>query len=210
MKKPAKHRRRRKDARPGEIIAAAFCEFDEKGFGQTTLSDIAARAGISRTTIYLYFESKEAIFEAAIRDRIERTIDEVAQTVRAPQGDFRTIFTQIITLIYDRLVLSDASVVLKVLISEGRTIPDMVSFYRNEILRKGELTIGALIKRGIDSGELNQDCAQFDVRVFIAPAIMSAIWRRVFDDIDPLDIETFKQSHVRLVCDALLGRRDRQ
>lgn len=206
MKKPVPSHRRRKDARPGEIIAAAFQEFDERGFGQTALADIAARAGISRTTIYLYFDTKEAIFEAAIRDRIERTIDEAAQTVRTPQGDFRTIFTQVIGLIYDRLVLSDASVILKVLIAEGRTIPDMVSFYRNEILRKGERTIGALIQRGIATGELSADCAEFDVRVFVAPAIMSAIWRRVFDDIDPLDVEHFKQSHVRLVCDALLGR----
>lgn len=204
MKKAVTSHRRRKEARPAEIITAAFQEFDEKGFGQTTMAQIAARAGISRTTIYLYFETKEAILEAAIRDRIERTIEEAAQNVQTLQGDFRTVFSKVIDLVYERVVLSDASIILKVLISDGRALPELVSFYRNEIISKGERTLEALIQRGIQSGEVAPEAAEYDVRVLIAPAIMSAIWRRIFDEVDPIDIEHFKRSHVKLVCDALL------
>ena len=40
-------RRRRKEARPGELQAAALELFVEKGFAATRLDDVAARAGVS-------------------------------------------------------------------------------------------------------------------------------------------------------------------
>ncbi len=60
-------RRRRKEERPGEIVAAAFEEFARSGFAATKLDDVAARAGITKGTIYLYFPSKEDLFLATMR-----------------------------------------------------------------------------------------------------------------------------------------------
>ena len=51
--------RRRKKARPGEIVDAALEVFAEKGFVSAKLDDIARRAGISKATLYLYFDTKE-------------------------------------------------------------------------------------------------------------------------------------------------------
>ena len=199
-------RRRRKEARPSEIVEAAFAEFAERGFGNSTLAGIARRAGISRTTIYLYYETKEAIFEAAIRGSVETTIDRVARMIETADGDFRTVFSRVIDTIYGRLVEGEASVILKVLIAEGHQMPALVAFYRTEILSKGERTIEALMARGIASGELSPACRTVDVRVVIAPAIFAAIWTRVFNMVDPLDLDAFKEAHLQFVCDALLAR----
>ncbi|MBV2361525.1 TetR/AcrR family transcriptional regulator [Thalassococcus sp. CAU 1522] len=206
MKNTLPPRKRRKDARPAEIIAAALEEFEVRGFGRSTLAGIAKRAGISRTTIYLYFDTKEAIFEAAIRSSVERAIDDVAEIAGSAEGDFGTFFARAVDLIYDRLVEGKAAVFMKILVAEGQFMPDLVAFYRREILSKGEAAIGALIARGIKTGELPESCRSEDVRVFMAPAIFAALWLRVFDKVDPLDIEAFKQAHVRLVVDALRGR----
>ena len=54
-------RQRRKEARPAELAAAALTLFVEKGFAATRLDDVAARAGVSKGTLYLYFDSKEAL-----------------------------------------------------------------------------------------------------------------------------------------------------
>ncbi|HLY78578.1 MAG TPA: helix-turn-helix domain-containing protein, partial [Caulobacteraceae bacterium] len=54
---------RRKEERAPEILEAALASFAEKGFAGTRMDDIAARAGITKGTIYLYFESKEAVFK---------------------------------------------------------------------------------------------------------------------------------------------------
>ena len=50
--------KRRKDARPGEIVAAALEVFGERGFAATKLTDVARRAGVTKGTVYLYFDSK--------------------------------------------------------------------------------------------------------------------------------------------------------
>ncbi len=60
--------RRRKEARPAELTAAALELFVEKGFAATRLDEVAARAGVSKGTLYLYFESKEDLFKAVIRE----------------------------------------------------------------------------------------------------------------------------------------------
>ncbi len=199
-------RKRRKDARPHEIVTAALAEFEERGFGQSTLASIARRAGISRTTIYLYFESKEAILQATIRNSVERAIDDVAGIARSREGDFRTLFALAVDVIYQRLVEGDAAVLFKVLVAEGQLMPELVAFYRREILSKGERAIRSLIERGIATGELSEACRSDDVRIYISPAVFAALWMRVFDRVDPLDIAAFKTAHVRLVTDALLAR----
>ena len=52
---PSTRWRRRKDARPGEIVAAGLACFAERGFAATRLEDVASRAGITKGTLYLYF-----------------------------------------------------------------------------------------------------------------------------------------------------------
>src|ERR1700760_2412102 len=63
-------RTRRKDARPGEIVAAALATFADRGYAATKLEDVAAAAGISKGTIYLYFSTKEDLFRAVVRQAV--------------------------------------------------------------------------------------------------------------------------------------------
>ena len=49
-------------------VFAALALFVDKGFAATRLDDVAARAGVSKGTLYLYFSSKEALFKAVIED----------------------------------------------------------------------------------------------------------------------------------------------
>ena len=57
-------RQRRKDARPSELLDAAMALFVEKGFAATKSEEVAARAGVSKGTLYLYFPSKEELLLA--------------------------------------------------------------------------------------------------------------------------------------------------
>jgi AcrR family transcriptional regulator len=62
-------RRRRKQARPRELLDAALAVFVEKGFAAARAEDIAARAGVSKATLYLYFRSKDDLLKALIAER---------------------------------------------------------------------------------------------------------------------------------------------
>ena len=66
----APKRERRKEARPGELLDAALDLFVEKGFSATRVEEVAARAGVSKGTLFLYFQSKEDLFKAVVRENI--------------------------------------------------------------------------------------------------------------------------------------------
>lgn len=55
--------RRCKRTRPDKILYAATRVVQEKGYAAVRMADIAARAGISVGTIYLYFSGKEDLLK---------------------------------------------------------------------------------------------------------------------------------------------------
>ena len=76
-------RERRKEARPGELLAAALELFVEKGYAATRSEEVARRAGVSKGTLFLYFASKEELFKATVREH-------VLPSVAAAEGLART------------------------------------------------------------------------------------------------------------------------
>ncbi len=204
MANTSRKRRRRKDARPEEIVRAAFQEMSEKGIARSTLGSIAARAGISRTTVYLYFPTKQDVFKAVVRETVERTIDEAAVIVGTPTGSFAELFRRVIDTVYERLVEGEASVVLKALVAEGSEQAELVAFYHAEILSKGRATIEQLIAFGLRSGELDERAGDLDPRLLVSPAIFAAIWGLVFERVEPLDLKRFRQNHVDVMLHGLL------
>ena len=78
--------RRRKETRPTELLDAALSVFAEKGFAAARMEDIATRAGAAKGTIYLYFPSKEAVFEALVRTLIVPNLDLAEAVARAMRG----------------------------------------------------------------------------------------------------------------------------
>src|ERR1041385_9554542 len=63
-------RRLPREVRRDEILAAALAVFSELGFGRATLNDVAEGAGVTKGALYHYFESKEQLFIALLRERL--------------------------------------------------------------------------------------------------------------------------------------------
>src|SRR3569833_1266577 len=68
------------------LLDAAAAEFGEKGFHEGSISGITRRAGVALGSFYTYFDSKDAIFRALVRDMSGRVRDEVAPAIRAAKG----------------------------------------------------------------------------------------------------------------------------
>ena len=83
---PSTRWRRRKEARPDEILAAALASFAERGFAATRLEDVAARAGISKGTLYLYFGGKEELFEAVVRAMLLPNLEQLEALAATYEG----------------------------------------------------------------------------------------------------------------------------
>ena len=91
-------RKRRKEARPSELSAAALDLFVEKGFAATRLEDVAQRAGVSKGTLYLYFDSKEALFKSVIEDGVVPVLVEGEEIASRHEGSAFELLEKLLAL----------------------------------------------------------------------------------------------------------------
>ena len=80
-------RERRKQDRPGELLEAELDLFVEKGFAATRSEEVAARAGVSKGTLFLYFPSKEELFKAVVMENVARPVAEGITEAENFQGN---------------------------------------------------------------------------------------------------------------------------
>jgi AcrR family transcriptional regulator len=64
------------------LLEAAALEFGERGYHDAAITGITQRAGVALGTFYTYFESKEEVFRALVRDMSQATRAHVAEAVR--------------------------------------------------------------------------------------------------------------------------------
>ncbi|HEX2556465.1 MAG TPA: TetR/AcrR family transcriptional regulator [Microvirga sp.] len=202
-------RRRRKEARPAEIVEAGLLEFSEKGFAAARLEDVAARAGIAKGTIYRYFESKEALFEAALLSRVTPMLDGVEAAVDAFPGSSEDLLRLLLTRIYEDMVGSDLHVLLRVIIADGARFPTISEAYYRRILSKGRSLLRRIVERGIARGEFRSGAVADLPMVVVAPALMAAIWRMTFARYESIPPERFLAAHLDLALHGLLERAPR-
>ena len=90
-------------ARRDQIIAAGLACFARTGYYATTMSDVAAQAGVSKGTPYLYFDSKQALFlalheqwDCGARQRVDDAVAALPETDRqSPRTVLRAVSTAI-------------------------------------------------------------------------------------------------------------------
>ncbi len=200
-------RQRRKDARPQEILEAAMETFAEQGFAGAKIEEIARRAGVAKGTVYVYFATKDALFEAMVRENISPIFERLETLVQASEASAGELLTAIVSRIYTELIDNPARrVIMQILIAEGSRFPHLTEFYHNEVLAKGKHILRTLVSRGIASGEFRPSFPLTNPEVIMAPAIMAAVWKMTFESIAPLNMEHFIASHLDLVLNGLRNR----
>lgn len=168
---PLPRRGRRKQARPGELLEAALSLFVEKGFAATRVEEIAARAGVSKGTLFLYFPTKEDLFRAVVRESVAGRFDEWNQEFQTFQGDTPEMLRYCMRSWWERLGATPASGITKLMLSESQNFPEVAAYYQAEVIEPGKGLIRRILERGVARGEFRVadiECAVYSV---IAPMI---------------------------------------
>ena len=168
---PQGRRERRKEARPGELLDAALDLFVEKGFAATRSEEVAARAGVSKGTLFLYFPSKEELFKAVVRENISGRFKEWIDEFEAFEGDSAEMLRYCMKAWWDRLGAGRASGITKLVISEARNFPDIAAFYQQEVIVPGQDLIRRMLQRGIARGEFHVVDLDYAIYSLTAPMI---------------------------------------
>ncbi len=196
---------RRKDARPGELAAAALELFIERGFSATRLDDVAKRAGVSKGTLYLYFDSKEELFKTVIQEGIVSRIAEYEVYMRAYEGRSADLIRDLVTTWWEQIGGTKLGGITKLMMSESGNFPELATFYHDEVITRAMGLFVYVIERGIKSGEFRPMAMDYVPRICAAPLVMLMLWQHSFDacggnDIDP---HAYLQTHIDLLIHSL-------
>ena len=170
-------RRRRKDERPSELVAAALDLFVERGFAATRLDDVAARAGVSKGTLYLYFESKEALFKAVIEEAIVPLLASAEDVIANDQGTSIDLLRRLLNGWWEQIGATRLAGVPKLIIAEARNFPAVAQYYHDAVIVRGRALLRTLLQRGIERGEFRPLDLETAIDVIYAPLMMRVVWR---------------------------------
>lgn len=171
---------RRKEDRPQEITEAAFEVFAEQGYARARVQEVASRAGVSKGLLYLYFETKQALFKAVIRSVAMRRIDALLLAVERSDLSAEAFIRGPLVAFMKGLPKSPVAVVIRLLIAEGQRHPDLVEYYWENVVSRGLGAMSELLERGVRNGEFRRTSVTELPQLIIAPALVSVMWHILF------------------------------
>ncbi len=157
-----------KEARKDQILKAAEKVFSEKGFQNSTISDVAKETGVSDTTIYEYFSSKEELLFCIPREGIElskRMLDSHLNYINGTTNKLRGMIYHLCKFYQDNPFFASISLMtLKTnkKFMETDTYKDLIAYY--------DIMIN-VINEGIQSGEFKEDVDPYFIRSVILGSV---------------------------------------
>lgn len=200
--------RRRSEARPGEIVQAALEVFAEKGFAAAKLDEIAKRAGISKGALYLYFETKEDIFRAVVREAVVPNIDVVEDLL----ANATLPFPDLLRLAVGRIVVtvggSRVGAVAKLVIGESQNFPELARVWHDEVISRALGALTGLLERAQARGEIRPGDARLQAFSIIGPLLIGVLWQETFAPVgaSAVDLEALALQHCETVLTGLASR----
>lgn len=159
-------REHKKNEKRSAILEAAREEFEGKFFADVTLEAVAARAGVGKGTLYLYFKNKEDLFLQLAVDGMDEMAARVKEMTES-EGAYKNVFFQLGGELVDffqhrvglvRLMHQTGS---KQIVSEFKK-------YR----RRMKNAVHAFLERGVAEGVLRDDFSVDVLQVMLAGPLL--------------------------------------
>lgn len=193
--------RRRREARPGEILGAALEQFVEHGYAATKMEDIARRAGVTKGTVYLYYRSKEELFRAAVEESIVPSLSLGEQLLEEQATSAAALFRALIATWWDFMSAPPLSGIPKLIAAEAVNFPSVATFFSEQVQQRGRRLFERVLERGVESGEFRAGLdTRSAARVALAPVVWALIHLHSLHACDrsEVDLETFLEQHVEI------------
>ena len=194
-RKPARTRKVTAEARRQAILAAALTVFAARGFEAARLEDVAARAGVAKGTLYLYFRDKQALFEELIRNAVSPVMEQFGKVAAAPDITPVKALEMFFALFEKEVLGTDRKLLLRLIMAEGPRFPAIAEFYHREVVTRGLGLMRALAERAASEGTFATDAPARYPQLIVAPLLMAVLWDGLFAKIDPLDVGGLLRAH---------------
>ena len=200
---PQSKREQQKEAKRAALLEAALNVFSRVGFAAAKMDDVAEEAGVSKGTVYLYFDSKEMLFEEMVRHTMGPMLTSAVANLADANVSATERLKQHLKFFYAKIIDSERRNVMRLIMAEGPNFPHLAEFYHANILSRGQALIRAIIQEGIDNGEFRQLPEHGLAQNVVAGGLVAGIWKLVFDKFQPLDLDAYFATHVDLILNGL-------
>lgn len=190
---------RRKEDRPSEILAAALNIFSAKGFTATKLDEVAKEAGVSKGTVYLYFESKEVLLKEVVTEFVLPHIIKAEEEAEHYTGSVKSLIILLAEQWKIKILNTELCGIPKLIISEAANFPELADFYLVNVIQRGRKFISRLISLGTERGEFRECNSDYIARSFLSSMVFTAIWQRSLAPFDEsYDVEQYLNTYLEI------------
>ncbi len=193
-------RARRKAQRPQEILQAAFEEFVERGYTATRIEDVAARAGVTKGTIYLYFQNKEELFQDVVGKLSQPIFDEKQFLEQHGHRSCDELVRLFLDTLYEHMTVNPHSrEILRFLIADGRSFPALVSTHFDQFVQPLMMMFDRILTEGVREGVF-ESWTDHISQLLISPALTYAVDMLLSADKTKLpELKIYIRTHYEMV-----------
>ena len=164
--------------------------FAEHGYEAARLDDVAARAGVAKGTLYLYFKDKEALFEALVRSAVSPMLEHMGAGRGRARHAGRRRRSSLLRHVREGGARHRAQAAAAPHHGRG---PALSRASPSSTIARSSRAASALMRargraRRRSSGEFASDAAARFPQLIVAPLLLAVIWDGLFAKIDPLDV----------------------
>lgn len=198
-------RQRRKEARPGEIIAAAMALFAEKGFAATRLDDVARQAGVAKGTLYVYFSTKEDLFRAVAKQAFVSDFAAINDVLQDVDGSLSEVLSRLHGLFAHLQGESAVPAILRMIIAESRNFPDLAAIWQDEVALPLIDRLAAIIERAQERGEVREGDARLYAFSITGPLSIALLYNDCFGGLGSFtpDLHALTEQHFEVLQNGL-------
>jgi TetR/AcrR family transcriptional repressor of mexJK operon len=165
---PAPHPAPRMAEKRSKILAGAREVFREAGFERASVDVIAARAGVSKATVYNHFADKKALFVAAVVEATDELRASLAACVERPGGDVERALRAMGEKIMTLWLAPPVAALYRQAIAEAARLPEIGRMVYEQGTKALQDAVAANLARWREAGALRIDDANAAAITFIA------------------------------------------
>jgi AcrR family transcriptional regulator len=200
---PLKAVRRRKDARPSEIIEAAALVFAQHGYGPTNLERVAEQADISKGTIYRYFEDKHVLFEAVVKAKLFDEIQAPSTALFAQSPNAAETLKQALVMAYQLGKESQLSDLVRILLLESDRFAQLRQECIERLITLGSEMVRAILEHHHKGDDLKASPFYANPAALFFPIICATALYKDMHKVAGFDLNHFVETYIEQACGAL-------
>jgi AcrR family transcriptional regulator len=165
------------DERRRAMLAVARALFLEHGYGRTSMSAVAARIGGSKTTLWTYFPSKEALFLAVASDLIDEYAGHIADKLTF-DGPFDQCLRNFGCNLLASLTSPPVTALMRIVAAEAVAIPGLGIRFHEQGLAHGWQTVAAYMAEARARGLVHSDADPLRAAQHLIGLLQSGSYQR--------------------------------